>query len=256
MPICGVIFDLGHTLMHLDGTWPEMFEGGGADLAAFIDAERLGVDGRAFAQAFLARQIEGHVQARETNREVTAKSSMRWTFTQFGLPNPEPSLVKGAIQAFLAYEDAHWHVDPAAHAVLHALADRGLFLGMFSNATDDAFIQHLVDRLGLRPWLKPALSSAGVGIRKPDPAALAPFAQAWGLPPDCLVMVGDTLDADVMGAQRAGMCSVWIRSREDARQEGTGGSAGALNQAIVPDLAIDRLDDLPEKLGDLERELA
>lgn len=256
MPICGVIFDLGHTLMHLDGTWPEMFAGGGADLAAFIDEERLGIDGRTFAQALLARRVEGHARARETMREVTAEASMRWTFAQFGLLDPSPSLVKGAIQAFLACEDAHWRVDPAAHAVFQSLADRGLFLGMFSNATDDAFIQRLVERLGLRAWLKPALSSAGVGIRKPDPAALAPFVDEWGLPPDRLVMVGDTLEADVLGAQRAGMRSVWIRSREDARQEGTGGHAGAPNQPIVPDLVLDRLDDLPERLGDLERESA
>jgi FMN phosphatase YigB (HAD superfamily) len=43
---------------------------------------------------------------------------------------------------------------------------------MFSNATDDRFIQRQVDRLGFRAWLDPALSSAGTGFRKPDPASL------------------------------------------------------------------------------------
>lgn len=254
MPIRGVVFDLGHTLMHLDGAWPEIFEQGAVDLAAFIDGQRLGVDGQAFAQAWLARRQEGHARAQQTMREVTAEASMRWTFAHFGLPDPASSLVEGAIQAFFTYEDAHWRVDPAAHVVLQTLADRGFRLGMFSNATDDALIQHLVDRLGLRPWLEPALSSAGTGIRKPDPAALAPFVEAWNLPPAGLVMVGDTLEADVLGAQRAGMRSVWLRSREDARQEGSGEGAGAKGQAIAPDLVIDRLGELLEKLGDLERE--
>ena len=248
MPIRGVVFDLGHTLMHLDGTWLKMFERGGAELASFIDGQRLGVDGRAFAQALLARRSEGLAQARETMREVTAESSMRWTLAQFGLPDPAPSLVEGALQAFFAYEDAHWWVDPAAHAVLQTLADRGLRLGMFSNATDDAFIQHLVDRLGLRPWLEPALSSAGTGIRKPDPLAFTPFFEAWNLPPTSVVMVGDTLGADVLGAQRAGMYSVWLPSREDARQEGSGSGAEAQSPSIAPDLVIDRLADLPERL--------
>ncbi len=253
MLVKGIVFDLGHTLMHLDGTWPEMFERGGADLASFIDGQRLGVDGRAFAQALLARREEGHAQARETMREVTAESSMRWTLAQFGLPDPAPSLVEGALQAFFAYEDTHWRVDPAAHAVLQTLADRGLRLGMFSNATHDAFIQRLVDRLGLRPWLEPALSSAGIGIRKPDPAVFVPFFESWNVPPASVVMVGDTLEADVLGAQRAGMRSVWVRAREDARQEGSGSGAEAQSPSFVPDLAIDRLADLPKRLADLDR---
>ena len=32
MATLGVIFDLGHTLMGLDGTWPEMFENGALNL--------------------------------------------------------------------------------------------------------------------------------------------------------------------------------------------------------------------------------
>ena len=41
MRIQGVIFDLGHTLMGLDGTWAEVFERGAADLAAFLDGQAL-----------------------------------------------------------------------------------------------------------------------------------------------------------------------------------------------------------------------
>ena len=37
MAIRGVIFDLGHTLMHLHGTWSEVFDRGVADLAAFCE---------------------------------------------------------------------------------------------------------------------------------------------------------------------------------------------------------------------------
>jgi HAD superfamily hydrolase (TIGR01549 family) len=249
MTIQGMIFDLGHTLMHLDGTWPEMFEHGMADLAAYLDEQNLDLDSKSFAQALLDRRKEGFAQAKATQREVTAEDSMRWAFDYFGLPNHDPALRTGAIDAFFAYETAHWLADPQALPLLRDLAARGLRLGMFSNATHDPFIQRLVDRFGFRPWLDPALSSAGTGIRKPDPEAFAPILAAWNLPPESVVMVGDSLNADILGAQRAGMGSAWIRAREDARQEGDGYNQAGQPDPVVPDATITRLDELPGLLA-------
>lgn len=247
MTILGVVFDLGHTLMHLDGTWPEMFEQGVADLAAFLADQGLEVDGEAFARALLARRSEGFVRAKETRREVTAEESMCWTFARFGLADPTPALVEGAIDAFFAYEEAHWYADPEALPLLHGLAEQGLRLGLYSNATDDRFIQRLVDDLGLRPWLDPTLSSAGTGIRKPDPSAFALMLEAWGLAPGSVLMVGDNLEADILGAKLAGMRCVWFPSRKDARQEGEGASS----EDLEPDAIIDRLALLPGVLSTL-----
>lgn len=244
MAIRGVIFDLGHTLMHLNSTWPEVFDQGVAGLAAFVGGQGLGLDGQAFARALLERRAEGYARAKATMREMTAEASMRWTLDHFGLSDPDPGLVAGAIDAFFAYESACWSAYPQALPLLQELAGRGLCLGLFSNATHDPFIQQLVDRFGFRPWLDPALSSAGTGIRKPDPAAFAPFLAAWGLPPAAVAVVGDTLEADILGARRSGMAGIWLRSREDARQEGSDPAAPGQDM-IRPDATIIELAELP-----------
>jgi HAD superfamily hydrolase (TIGR01509 family) len=176
---------------------------------------------------------------------------MRWTFARFGLHDPDPVVLRGAIDAFFAYEESCWYADPDALPMLRELSDGGLRSGMFSNATDDLFIQRLVDRFGFRRWLDPALSSAGTDIRKPDPAAFAPILAAWNLPPSSVVVVGDTLDADILGAQRAGMRSVWIRSRQDARQEGKDDGHADHPTDIVPDVAIRHLGELAGHLQGL-----
>jgi HAD superfamily hydrolase (TIGR01549 family) len=251
MPIRGVIFDLGHTLMHLDATWPEVFEQGVTDLAAYLTSQQLGLDGEAFARAWLERRAEGFAQARETLHEVTAVDSIRWTFARFGLFDPDPALMSGAIDAFFAYEDTCWFADPDAPNVLRQLARQGLRQGMFSNASHDPFIQRLVERFGFQAWLDPALSSAGTGIRKPDPAAFGPILQAWELPAESVVMVGDTLDEDVLGAQQAGMHSVWIRSRKDARQEASNSKDTSQASRVVPDATIEHLTALPRCLAEL-----
>jgi len=248
MPIHGIIFDLGHTLMHLSDTWPAVFDRGVVDLVAFLAAQRPDLDGPAFARAWLDRRRDGFARSSATLREVTAVETMRWTFGQAGVPDPDPGLVTGAIDAFFACEDACWFADPDALSVLHHLSGRGLRLGLFSNATHDPFIQHVVDRLGFRPWLDPVLSSAGVGVRKPDPAAFDPLLAAWSLPAGSVVVVGDSLEHDALGAHHAGMRAVWYRSRENARQEGGGyGDQGAPDR-IQPEAIIDRLSELPDRL--------
>jgi putative hydrolase of the HAD superfamily len=252
MAIEGLIFDLGHTLMYLNRKWPDVFAQGVTDLAAFLDARGLDLDGEAFGRALLERRSEGFARARQTLREVTAEESMRWTFGRFGLLDPAPELIYSAIDAFFAYEDANWLAYTEARPVLEELSARGLRLGMFSNATHDPFIQGLVDRLGFRAWLDPVLSSAGTGIRKPDPAAFAPILAAWDLTPSSVVMVGDTLEADILGARRAGMRSVWLRPEEAARQEGTAASGSSVPVPAEPDRSISRLAELPACLETLE----
>jgi HAD superfamily hydrolase (TIGR01549 family) len=244
MPLQGVIFDLGHTLMHLDGTWPEMFERGAASLSVYIAGLNLGLDGDAFARSWLARRGSGFQEARASLREVTADQTMRGAFVEFGVPHPPLDMVRGALDAFFAPELERWVADPDAPRVLETLAGRGLRLGMFSNATHDPLIQRLVDELGFRFWLCPALSSACTLVRKPDPAAFRPILDAWRLPPESVAVVGDRLDADILGAQRAGMRGVWYRSRPDARQEAESGAAAPLREPVVPDATIDRLDDV------------
>jgi FMN phosphatase YigB (HAD superfamily) len=66
-------------------------------------------------------------------------------------------------------------------------------------------------------------------------------------------MVGDTLEADILGAIRAGIHSVWIGSREDARQEGRDPVGARVLQAFRPDATISRLEELPGCLHELER---
>jgi putative hydrolase of the HAD superfamily len=158
--------------------------------------------------------------------------------------------VRWTIDTFFAYEYTRWTAYPEALSVLEALSEQGLRLGLFSNATDDPFIQRLVDRFGFAPWLDPVLSSAATGIRKPDPAAFEPFLSAWALPPEAIAVAGDRLEADILGAQQAGMVSIWLRSRADARQEGQEASRGQ-PVPVAPTATINRLTELPQALAHL-----
>ena len=101
-------------------------------------------------------------------------------------------------------------------------------------------------RVGLDELIADVVCSRDVGARKPDPlfyrAALlrAGFA---GVPlaPERAVMVGDSLENDVAGAQATGLRAIWFDPRRAGRAAGT----------PIPDARIHRLAELPAALARL-----
>jgi len=99
---------------------------------------------------------------------------------------------------------------------LQQLLSSGYKLGLLSNAGDEANVQRLIDKVGIRAFFDPILISAALGIRKPDPRPLQMILEQWGLPPSEVVMVGDLLEADILGAQRAGIHQIWLCEGRDS----------------------------------------
>lgn len=114
-----------------------------------------------------------------------------------------------------------------------------------TNADDSGVrdVRAALSRVGIDELIDDVVSSRDVGTRKPDPlfyrAALlrAGFA---GVPlaPERAVMVGDSLENDVAGAQAAGLRAIWFAPRRARRAAG----------APIPDARIHRLAELPAAL--------
>jgi HAD superfamily hydrolase (TIGR01509 family) len=78
------------------------------------------------------------------------------------------------------------------------------------------------------------------GLRpKPDPAFYAQLAAVAGVPPHEIVHVGDSLDHDVIAAQRAGLRAIWLNR-----------DGSPLRPDAQPDAVISTLAGLPVVLTD------
>ncbi len=55
------------------------------------------------------------------------------------------------------------------------------------------------------------IESAVVGVRKPDPRIFTLGVEALGLQPDEVVVVGDSMDKDIIPASQAGCHTVWFK---------------------------------------------
>lgn len=80
------------------------------------------------------------------------------------------------------------------------------------------------------------VESAVVGVRKPDPRIFQLGVDALGLQPQEVVVVGDSIDKDIVPAHAIGCQTVWY--------EGEPWDASAAVDRTVPDLIINDLEQL------------
>jgi len=130
--------------------------------------------------SLLCRELDIHVEAEQIAMRV---------YEEFGNPG-----------RWSAYAD----VVPA----LERLADKGIRTGLISNW--DSRLPSLVSGLGLGDLVETVVSSADVGLHKPDPRIFELACERLGVAPSDSAHVGDHVYADVVGAQAVGMTPVLI----------------------------------------------
>ena len=209
-----VLFDWGDTLMRWD--WqPELLDAGHAAGLRAIGREPAPSVTQRFREAYLPL-----LWAPGTLEEVEYPALVRELLREEGIEVGE-----GELAQFLEAEHAAWQparqLAATTHALLESLRDRGLRLGLVSNALDPPELLHRdLQQLGVAERLDVAVFSSEVGWRKPHPAIFERALDALGVEAPNALFVGDRLYEDVGGASQLGMhtCqAVWFRADEDAQ---------------------------------------
>ena len=207
-----VLFDWGDTLMRW--AWePELLEAGHDAGLRAIGREPLREMTQRFRDAYLPLLgLPG------TLEEVEYPALVRRLLAEEGIDVGDEELGR-----FLEAEHDAWQparlLASTTHALLESLRDRGLRLGLVSNAIDPPDLLHRdLEQLGVAQRLDTAVFSSEVGWRKPHPAIFERALDALGVAADAALFVGDTLATDIAGAAALGMhtCqAVWFRADED-----------------------------------------
>lgn len=210
--LAAVLFDWGDTLMRW--AWePELLaEGHDAGLRAI---------GREPVPAFTERFRAGYLpllRAPGTLEEVEYPALLRRLLGEEGIEVTDAELLR-----FLEAEHAAWQparlLASTTHALLEALRDRGLGVGLVSNAFDPPELLHRdLEQMDVAKRLDVAVFSSEVGRRKPHAAIFQRALDALGADPAETLFVGDTLATDIAGAAALGMhtCqALWFRADED-----------------------------------------
>lgn len=204
-----ILFDAGETLVHPAPSFPELF----SRVLAAEGHERSGEQVIEASRAVFHRFSEA---AREGDLWTTSpeRSARFWRdvyermLGSLGLPGQDG--LRDALYATFTdlgnyglFDD----VDPT----LDALAPTGAVLGVVSNF--EAWLEDLLDRLGVRDRLPVRVISGSVGIEKPDPAIFRLALDRAGVAAEDAAYVGDNPEFDVWPAAALGMTPVLIDRR-------------------------------------------
>jgi putative hydrolase of the HAD superfamily len=118
-------------------------------------------------------------------------------------------------EVLIRLEESYWSPSLAAPATLNAeapevfqrLRERSLKIGLICNTGRGPghALRELIRREGVLDYFDATVFSDEVGYGKPDPRIFLTAAERLGLQPSNILHVGDNVENDVSGAQRAGM---------------------------------------------------
>lgn len=244
--IRALIFDLGGTLLHFEGEWPDVYARSDQALFEYLTDQGLALEQAAFVEEFRSRLNDYYIQRERDFIEQTTRSLLRAQLAEMGYSELSEELIAGGVRRLYSISQQHWHLEDDAVRALKTLQTGGYRLGIISNAGDDEDVQSLIDHAGIRDHFDFVISSASQGIRKPNPLIFQTALDRWKLPAAQAAMIGDNLGADILGGQRSGIFSIWITRRADtpANQENAG--------VIQPDAVIEALSELPSLLAGLK----
>lgn len=238
-----VLFDLGSTLLYFDGIFPTVMAQ--ADLRLFQSLVGLGylLDPHDFIPIFRTGLHEYFHQRDVDFIEHTVEAVLRITLAGAGYPNIPPEHTRAALRQMYAVTETYWKREDDALPALAELSRQGHRLGLISNAADADDVRNMLQQHQLAAWFEQVLISAEVGYRKPHPHIFQLALDFFAVSPERVVMVGDKLGTDVLGAQNLGLASVWITRRIHRAD------ILAHEDSIRPDASIDTLAELPVLLG-------
>jgi len=125
--------------------------------------------------------------------------------------------------------------------VLETIKKEGYKVAIVANG-DSVGARNIIEAAGLQDYFDTIVISEEVGIEKPCQGIFEAALAQLGVKPENAVMVGNRIDADVLGANRFGMKSVWFRW--NTRYSDTIDSSQER-----PDFTINSLFELPSLLA-------
>jgi HAD superfamily hydrolase (TIGR01509 family) len=237
----GVIFDLGGTLVHQNADPEPDRERRQCAAIARLASRELGCrDPEALAKRLLAlRNEHGSLVSRDLV-ERPARETIAAGLREAGAA-PGEGFVDRA-ERLLFEPDRGRRPYAGARELLETLRGRGLRIGLISNWSSHWIVTDIVAGAGIRDYFAPLVSSASFGRIKPHPLIFRHVLDAWGIGPEQAVMLGDTLDTDILGASRIGMRSVLVEIEPNPAN-------AACEPVIRPTFRVRSLLDIPALLG-------
>jgi len=244
--IKALLFDLGGTLAY-DESGGKLVEKAYHNVVRYLSV--MGYD--VTVEDFMRTHLEVCEELREEIKGKPVELDMIYSYWQtlkrLGIA-PKLPLVKGCIEAYYLVKVSSVKFFPDVVPTLERVKSLGLKTAIVSNA--NIGFDYVVARLNLRKYFDVLVASYRITKKKPHPLIFTKALEFLGVDIDESVMIGDSLNADIIGAKSLGIKAIWIVRRDINIDDLIKGLK------LKPDAVIRSLDELfnvvelgrPEKL--------
>lgn len=136
------------------------------------------------------------------------RERIRLILSEFGVPLAGEDLDYAVRTYTDSYEESMRPV-PGCLEVLNELRSKNIPIGVITNNPRDGQEQKLRS-CGIDDYVSVLVASGDLGYSKPDPRIFQYTINKMGVSLKDSIMVGDTLEADILGAMRSGIKSIWL----------------------------------------------
>jgi len=150
-------------------------------------------------------------------------------------------IVADVIKAFSEEFKSRAYPDPESEKVLRQL-NKTYRIGLVSNFSVPECGHDLLEQYGLKKYLDAVVISGDVNRRKPSPDIFEIALKKLGVKAAETVFVGDSLNHDINGPQKAGMKAILVKRAPTPE-----------GNTVKPDAVVEKLSELPKAIKALEQ---
>ncbi len=233
-PIKAILFDMFDTLMLIERN--HAFHNPSLHAThEFLTKNGIPTKFEDFEKAYVTARDALYTEANPELEEPHFNTRIAKALKQLGYNYDATSpLVMGATNAFCKRFMKYVKIDQHTEKVLRQLRQH-YELGIVSNFAIPECVYKLLERHGLEKYFDAIIVSGAINKRKPHLDVYKRALQELGVTPEEAVFVGDTVDADVLGPQAAGMRTIYLerRKQENAKTVSPTQTIKSLDQLVT-----------------------
>ena len=200
-----IFFDVGDTLMRADPSWTAVYLEVCREFGLDITYDDLqGAFARALAEGPFEQ--DGPFETTPEGSYQRVKVFDQRVMNLLGRRDVPDRFFRALAGHF--QRRASWHVFPDVHPALEAIGQAGIRRAVLSNWV--WALPELLHEVELAHHFETMIVSARVGYQKPQPEIFLHALEVTGVAPERALHVGDTPNADVVGAQSVGIRPILI----------------------------------------------
>jgi HAD superfamily hydrolase (TIGR01662 family) len=235
--ITSILFDLGGTLIHLDKPTADVVKARLKALHNMFLSGGLDIGYSELSEIYHAVHSELSLFSEETGIETTTSRILEEVFARLGILGLRHWVMEDLVRDFFEPEIKSWVVYDDTLSILSSLKSQGYRLGIVSNARSHWAVIEIMRRLGIDWFFNTTVTSAKFGLRKPRPEIYLKAMRDLGSNIGSTVMIGNSLDTDVIGAKRLKTKALYLE-REIPDQ-----------RPVEPDATLKSLSDILEVIN-------